>query len=215
MLATGLGLQDARAVLAAREQLVSVGAINSPGAVTLSGDAATLNEISKELEEKGIFSRFLEVEVPYHSPHMEALKVEMRDVLRDLRPRNPSVRLYSTVTGRLVDGATHNAEYWCNNMREPVLFADAVSSILAHGYAGFLEVGPHPVLANSIKEAQRHARTHAHRPQVILTAFTGHKGQRPALAQHLEDGQIGVAFDERKHRRAGLVQRGTEALVFG
>lgn len=181
MLATGLGLQDARALIASRETLISIAAVNSPGAVTLSGDAEMLAAISAELEQKGIFNRFLQVEVPYHSLHMEPLKPEFREVLRDLSPRSPSVPLYSTVTGRLVEGVVHDAEYWCNNIREPVLFADAINNIVAQGYFDFIEVGPHPVLSNSIKEVVRQAGVESN----VFTCLRREQPERETLLMAL------------------------------
>jgi NADPH:quinone reductase-like Zn-dependent oxidoreductase/acyl carrier protein len=46
----------------------------------------------------------------------------------------------------------YDAEYWCDNIREPVYFAKTLGSAMADGHALFLEVGPHPVLSTSIKE---------------------------------------------------------------
>src|SRR4029079_16871342 len=43
-------------------------------------------------------------------------------------------------------------EYWWHNVRQPVHFAQAMQSLFEDGYTSFLEVGPHPVLSNSIKE---------------------------------------------------------------
>ena len=45
-----------------------------PNSITLSGDAAVLAEIDKALNEAGLFSRPLQVEVPFHSPKMEQLE---------------------------------------------------------------------------------------------------------------------------------------------
>ena len=39
------------------------------------------------------------------------------------------------------------------NLRQPVLFAQAIDAILAGGPATFVEIGPHPVLAPAIEQA--------------------------------------------------------------
>jgi acyl transferase domain-containing protein len=46
---------------------VSLGAINSPASLTLSGDGPTLEAIAAELGSRGMFCRFLRVELAYHS----------------------------------------------------------------------------------------------------------------------------------------------------
>ncbi len=39
-----------------------------------------------------------------------------------------------------------NAVYWRNHLRQPVRFADAVTTLYAEGYDTFLEIGPQPTL---------------------------------------------------------------------
>jgi len=156
MLAVGLTADEAQALLAGYEEQVSFAAINSPSAVTLSGESAALEEIAAKLETKGVFNRFLRVELAYHSPVMDQLKDEMRESLSMLRPKAPSIPFYSTVLGQLVNEATCDAEYWCQNIRQPVLFAKSIENLLNDGYQLFLEIGPHPVLSTSIKECLSH-----------------------------------------------------------
>ncbi|WP_245768513.1 type I polyketide synthase [Stigmatella aurantiaca] len=158
LLAVGLTEEGARAAIRGREDVVSIAAINGPSAVTLSGAAKAIEEISAELEARGVFQRILKVEVPYHSPAMDPLKPELRRCLATLQPSVGNLPIYSTVTGGLVEGMSYDAEYWCDNIREPTLFAKAVRQLLKDGYRLFLEVGPHPVLLASIKECCAEAR---------------------------------------------------------
>ena len=155
MLAVGLGAEQCADLLKLTEGKVSIAAINSPSTVTLAGDAASLEAIATYLTTIGEFNRFLQVEVPYHSHYMEDLKPEVREKLADLKPTLPSLTLYSTVTGDRVNAVSYNAEYWCDNIREPVYFAKALESLVRDGYRVFLEVGPHPVLSAAIKECCR------------------------------------------------------------
>ncbi|MEH6417491.1 SDR family NAD(P)-dependent oxidoreductase [Pseudomonas sp. CGJS7] len=156
MLALGLSAQDAEAAIAPHGDLVSLAAINSPRAVTVAGDRAALEAIRVAAEANKIFARALDVEVPYHSPLMEPLKPEIREKLASLQPNRPEVALYSTVTGGLIgEGGSErgfDAEYWCDNVRNPVYFADAIGAMIDDGYTLFVEVGPHPVLRRSLEE---------------------------------------------------------------
>jgi acyl transferase domain-containing protein/acyl carrier protein len=155
MLAVGLSADQARKLIEDKYDLISIAAVNGASAVTLSGDPDALAVVAQTLTEKKIFNRFLRVEVAYHSPQMEPLKEEMLNALRVLKPLTPTIPLYSTVTGTLVETPAYDAQYWCDNIRQPVLFAKAIQEMLAAGYEAFLEVGPHPVLGGSIKEAVR------------------------------------------------------------
>jgi acyl transferase domain-containing protein len=76
----------------------------------------------------------------------------MADVLDGLTPRTASIPLYSTVTGTRIDGRELDASYWWRNVREPVFFAAATDCLIRDGFATFVELSPHPVLASSIGE---------------------------------------------------------------
>ncbi|MDF5718965.1 MAG: SDR family NAD(P)-dependent oxidoreductase [Rhizonema sp. PD37] len=152
MLAVGLSLEEAEQCLVGYSERVSVGAVNSPSSVTLSGDGKALEEIAQSLEQKQIFWRFLRVEVPYHSPLMEPIKAELAESLQGITPQKAVIPLFSTVTGLQVSGLEVDGTYWGENMRNPVLFALAVDGLLQAGYNLFLEIGAHPVLASYICE---------------------------------------------------------------
>lgn len=155
LLAVGLGVDSARALIAGRESAVAIAAHNGPSSVALSGSTAVLDEIATCLERDAVFNRFVHGQVPYHSPHMDALKPHLRAALTDVRSRPPEVPLHSSVTARLVEHEPFNAEYWCDNIREPVLFAETIDGMLGQGHTTFLEIGPHPVLSASITEVLR------------------------------------------------------------
>jgi phthiocerol/phenolphthiocerol synthesis type-I polyketide synthase C len=156
MLAIGLGEADARALWNDGED-VGVAAINARDAVTLSGARPVLERIAQELAPRNVFARFVPVEVAYHSAHMDELKEEFLTSLAPIRPRAPALPLYSTVTGARVEGVAHDAAYWWANARQPVRLRDALERCLDDGFTTFLEVGPHPVLAPSIRAAMANA----------------------------------------------------------
>lgn len=155
LLAVGLGVDGARVLIAGRGNAVAIAAHNGPSSVALSGSTAVLDEIATGLEREAVFNRFVHGQVPYHSPHMDALKPQLRAALADVRSHATAVPLYSSVTARLVENAPFDAEYWCDNIREPVLFAETVDGMLAQGHTTFLEIGPHPVLGAPIKDVLR------------------------------------------------------------
>src|SRR5262249_55419211 len=82
----------------------------------------------------------------FHSPHMEGLRAELMAALTDIAPRNGRPRFFSTVSGREEQGRSLDAEYWWKNLREPVLFADAVSAAVRTGHRFVVELGPQPTL---------------------------------------------------------------------
>ncbi|MUM17644.1 SDR family NAD(P)-dependent oxidoreductase [Mycobacterium sp. CBMA271] len=154
MLAVGLDAEEAQRRAARFGGAVCVAAVNSTSATTLSGDSKALQTLHDELAENGVFARMLHVEVPYHSQLMDPILDELATALRGLVPHPSDVPLYSTVTGQKIDGeAFADPAYWVNNVRESVLFAKAVDTLIADRYRVFLELGPHPVLIGNIRES--------------------------------------------------------------
>lgn len=152
MLAVGLSAAEVMPHIKGMETSVSIAAINSPGAVTLAGDSAKLEALRTEFETRNIFARLLNVEVPYHSPVMDEIRVPFEKALAGIAPKATHTPLVSTVTGAQIDGTSLNAHYWFDNIREPVAFAEAMSALANGSEQFFVEIGAHPVLASSIGE---------------------------------------------------------------
>lgn len=159
MLLVELSRDAAAELVRGRERFVSIAVNNGPKSTVLSGDVASLRPIAVELEEKGAFCRQVKVDVASHSPQMDAIAHELIERLADLRPRRGQIPLYSTVRPlfgrRPEDGERFDAAYWWENLRQPVLFADAVDSMIAHGIETFVEISPHPLLCQSVLHSSR------------------------------------------------------------
>ncbi|MFI5507923.1 type I polyketide synthase [Mycobacterium sp. NPDC051804] len=157
MLAVGL---DADALMHALDteaidefgQRLSIAAINSPSAVTIAGDGEALDRVARQLNDAGIFTRYLSGSVPYHTHYMDAVKDDLLGAFESLSSKAATLPLYSTVTGEQLDGYSAGAAYWWQNTRATVLFEPAMRRMLEDGYTHFVELGPHPVLAASILE---------------------------------------------------------------
>ncbi|WP_430541369.1 amino acid adenylation domain-containing protein [Streptomyces carpaticus] len=153
MLAVSLTEAEAARRVRPHGDRVSLAAVNSPTSVTLAGDTEALERIAAELGAEDVFARFLEVGVPYHSPRMELIKDELLTSLADLKPQRAKLPLYLTAEpGAVAQGTELDAGYWWRNVREAVHFRAAVDRLLDDGYGVFLEIGPHPVLAHSLRE---------------------------------------------------------------
>lgn len=152
MLAAGVGEQEAAALLAPYAGRASLAAINSPNAVTFSGETEALREVARELERRERFCRFLATDVPYHSPLVEGVREELLEALADVEPQPARIPMLSAVTGTWLGDAPLDAAYWWRNIREPVRFAPCVEALLDEGYDLFCEISPHPALAHYVSE---------------------------------------------------------------
>lgn len=152
MAAIGMSENEALAEIARYEGELSIAAINSPKAITVSGGIEAIQALTGDLANRGRFARQLTVEVPYHSHLMDPLMDDLRAALDGIATAPAKIPVYSSVTGRKADSACFTPEYWVRNMRQEVRFMDAVIAMNEAGTATFLEIGPHPVLSGSITE---------------------------------------------------------------
>ncbi|WP_437821703.1 amino acid adenylation domain-containing protein [Sorangium sp. So ce1078] len=146
MAVVDLSREQVRAEIRGLEDRISIAVSNSPTSTVLSGDPAALKELLSRLEGRGVFCRWVKVDVASHSPQMDPLRDELLRRMDGVRPRAGSLPLYSTVTGAVVHGGELDARYWARNLRDPVLFTDAVSRLIQDGHALFIELSPHPIL---------------------------------------------------------------------
>lgn len=131
------------------EDQVEIAADNGPQMVTLAGETAALERFLLLLQEEDpdLFCRQLKVDYAAHSRQMESIRDSFVGSLGVLAPQPPSTPMISTVTGKPVGDMPLDADYWWRNVREPVLFQDALASAIDGGAGVFLEVGPHATLS--------------------------------------------------------------------
>lgn len=145
-----LGEADARAAIGSRSGRVDVAVRNASDSSVLSGDPDAVAEIVAELEARGVFVRYVKVDVASHSPQMDPLAGPLVDALGGIAPGAMNIPMYSTVLAEPLAGAGPAAAYWGRNLREPVRFVETVDRMLADGFDAFIEVGPHPVLTSAV-----------------------------------------------------------------
>ncbi|MEU2510919.1 SDR family NAD(P)-dependent oxidoreductase [Streptomyces syringium] len=142
--ATEQEVLDVLAVPAGRAGQVEIAAVNGPRAVVLSGDEEAVLAAAQELADRGHRTRRLRVDVAFHSPHVEPALADFRAVAETMRFGQARIPVVSTVR---TDRAMDTADYWVDQLRGSVRFADAVQQAHASGATAFLEVGPDAVLA--------------------------------------------------------------------
>ncbi|MER5900208.1 SDR family NAD(P)-dependent oxidoreductase [Streptomyces mirabilis] len=146
MAAAGLSKDEAAKELAPYQGRLELAALNSDTDVTLAGDPAALAELGRALAVRDVFFRELDLDYAFHSKAMDPVQDLVERGLAHLRPDAHRIAFASAVTGKLLPGAELDAGYWWRNVREPVLFADAVRTLADQGCTAFVEIGPHTVL---------------------------------------------------------------------
>lgn len=176
----GLPREEAELTLTGWEDQLGVAGVSSPGATLVAGDPEALERVVASLEKRGVFARLLPgVEVAFHSPQMEPLVPELEAALEGLQPRRAGIPLVSAVTGGPLGGEEMDAAYWGRNLRQPFFFADAVTALLDSGRSRFLEVSPHPVVADAIRQVMGQKDVDG---RVLTSLRRGERGSQPLLA---------------------------------
>ena len=180
MMSIGLSESKARAFLSdfapQNGQLhVSIGCVNSPENVTLTGREDQIDALKPLLDQRLIFTRKLKTRVAYHSDDMDEIATEYRNCIQNISPceksqEKKSVTMFSTVTGdRVSSDRLSRSDYWAYNLTSPVRFADALIALCSrssgqHQDYGehhqkdpssadhLLEIGPHSALQGPIKD---------------------------------------------------------------
>ncbi|MFE4176396.1 type I polyketide synthase [Streptomyces sp. NPDC056909] len=152
MMSVPLPVAEVEGRLEAWPGRVSVAAVNGPRSVVVSGEPGALDELFAGLSGEGVRVRRIAVDYASHSAQVEDLREELLDVLGPVRPRAAEVPFFSTMAGAWLDTEEMDAEYWFRNLRQRVLFADAVAELLATEHRAFVEVSSHPVLAMAMQD---------------------------------------------------------------
>jgi polyketide synthase 12 len=133
-------------------QSISVAAQNGPSSTVITGNATALDELMAVCERDEVPATRIPVDYASHSVQVEELRETLRDSLSGLQPRTGDIEFISAVTGAGLDTSCLDGEYWFANLRQPVLFEQAVRWAYEHGYHTFIESSPHPVLTAGIQE---------------------------------------------------------------
>ncbi|SNT63927.1 Acyl transferase domain-containing protein [Streptosporangium subroseum] len=155
---------------------VDVAAVNGPASVVVSGVEDDIERIAELAAERGWKTNRLRTSHAFHSRLMEPMVAAFRAVVETLSFAEPTTPVISTVTGRPVTpGQWSDPEYWVEQVRRPVRFADAIGAL--EGIGTFVELGPDGVLTAMTQQLRPDAvcvptlRRDRDEPTTALTAL--------------------------------------------
>jgi acyl transferase domain-containing protein len=165
MLAVGLGLSGISSYQELLGNDLVIACQNSPESLTLSGTLEAVAHAKDVFSAKGIFARELATGKAYHSPQMNNVATAYDDLLsravRDLdeeslQLRHPRAKWFSSVSGTEFMSDSVPESYWSENLRNRVLFDEAIASLAMEPslekVTVAIEIGPHSALSGPFKQ---------------------------------------------------------------
>ena len=147
---------------------VELAGINAPSSLTLSGSERGLLALKTVLEGERSYCKMLPLDYAFHSKAMEGIREELLSSLSGITTHAPRIPFLSSVGQRIPDidcerfepnfePDDFGAEYWWRNIRYPVLFHATAMRAIAMGVRLFLEISPHAILQQYLRQALRAA----------------------------------------------------------
>jgi acyl transferase domain-containing protein/thioesterase domain-containing protein len=126
---------------------------NSPQLSVASGPAPLIDQLAANLAAKGIDSQRVRINIAAHSRMLDGILGRFRDYLRSIKLGEPKLPIVSNLTGQWLPPArARDPEYWVEHLRNTVLFAANVDTLLESSDRVFLEVGPGNILGSFVRQ---------------------------------------------------------------
>ncbi|MFJ9174900.1 beta-ketoacyl synthase N-terminal-like domain-containing protein, partial [Streptomyces sp. NPDC102360] len=128
-------------------RLVSVAAVNGPASTVVAGETDAVLAVAEYWGQRGRKTKRLQVSHAFHSPLMDPMLAEFREIAESIGYRPPRIPLVSNLTGEAADPARiATPDHWVRHVREAVLFLPGMRALVRLGATSYLEIGPDAVL---------------------------------------------------------------------
>ncbi|MEW7293169.1 non-ribosomal peptide synthetase/type I polyketide synthase [Aquimarina sp. 2304DJ70-9] len=140
---------------------IDLAVVNSENAVVVSGTIEDIDDFQKALENKGISSKKLHTSHAFHSRMMDSVLADFDKELKKVNIKSPKIPFISNLSGEFVSSQeVQEPSYWTQHLRNTVYFKEGIDTLLTHGDACFIEVGPGRALSNYVNENKNKTNSH-------------------------------------------------------
>ncbi|MEJ6485866.1 beta-ketoacyl synthase N-terminal-like domain-containing protein [Nostoc punctiforme UO1] len=130
-----------KAAIAPYQPNVVISAINGPEETVISGTSEAISAVLSDLQPQKLWTHRLAVSHAFHSPLMAPILDDFRLIAAQITYAEPQTELISTMGKSAQASEIGCAEYWCNQILQPVMFEGALDSLSTLDIDIFLEIG--------------------------------------------------------------------------
>ncbi|XP_046556231.1 phenolphthiocerol synthesis polyketide synthase type I Pks15/1-like [Haliotis rubra] len=138
---------------------IDVALYYSPISCTVSGDERSVQLVKEDLKHSSDSNaqyHELPVTSAFHSHFMDSARVQLDEILSDIKTSEMTSRFVSTVDPDMDESTVMSKIYWGLNVRSPVRFCDAIKSAAQTSKMNiFVEIGPRTVLKSHLRDIFR------------------------------------------------------------
>ncbi len=129
---------------------LTIAAYNGRQSLTVSGEASAIDGLVERLSQMGIKSQPLQVRLAFHSPLMQPMVEEFRQVAQQITYNTPQLDMIANVTGTWATPDMASPDYWVEHILQPVQWTKGLATLIAE-YDIFLELGAKTTLTAMAK----------------------------------------------------------------
>ncbi|WP_406057278.1 amino acid adenylation domain-containing protein [Kribbella sp. NBC_00889] len=127
---------------------VEIAAGNGPQSFVLTGSEVIVGQLAEQLDRLEVAYQRLDVDRAFHSSLVDPILKDFAAIVREITLKPLRTPMVSSWSGDLLEsGTVLDGDYLVGQLRQPVLFGDAVEAVTAAGCRRFLELGPDAVLS--------------------------------------------------------------------
>jgi acyl transferase domain-containing protein/thioesterase domain-containing protein/acyl carrier protein len=140
MLSVSLSLSQTQALIG---DDLDIASLNARDLTSVSGPQEALDKLSARLSAKDIDHQRIAIDIAAHSRMLDPILGEYRAFVQSIDLRPPQIPIMSNRTGAtLSDAQATDPDYWVQQLRQMVRFADCITALARDDARVYLEVGP-------------------------------------------------------------------------
>ncbi|MEM7674541.1 MAG: SDR family NAD(P)-dependent oxidoreductase [Myxococcota bacterium] len=134
------------------EGKLDLATVNAPDLCVVSGTMAAVEWLEEKLTQMDVDFRRLKIKAASHTRTLDPILADFRAYLASVKLSPPKTPIVSNRTGQwLTDEQATSPDYWTEHLRNTILFADCVQTLMAKPERVIVEIGPGRTLSSLVR----------------------------------------------------------------